>query len=337
MKMTRRSLFGAAAGLCLATGFSSSAAHAEALKIAAIVQSLNTEYNVLWADAAKAHPALSDGTATLTILDGRQDVLTQSNLFDTAITEKYDAIVFIPVDIDAGNEPIERAKAAGIPVFGSNTVVSNTALYDAYINSNDVEAGELLAKAVIDKAGPDAKIVILEGMLGQSAQVQRLEGIQKVLKDNPGVTVLEQNTANWSRAEAITLMENVLTAHGKDVQGVLAENDEMAVGAIEGIRNHGLDPKSVPVAGVDGIKDALEAVKRGEQQMSILQDASGQAQGAIDLALSKLAGESYKPRAAVWDVNGGKLAWNGGKEQHYYVPWLAVTAENVDAVLGASK
>lgn len=337
MKMTRRSLLGAAAGLCLATGFSSSAAHAEALKIAAIVQSLNTEYNVLWADAAKAHPALSDGTATLTILDGRQDVLTQSNLFDTAITEKYDAIVFIPVDIDAGNEPIERAKAAGIPVFGSNTVVSNTALYDAYINSNDVEAGELLAKAVIDKAGPDAKIVILEGMLGQSAQVQRLEGIQKVLKDNPGVTVLEQNTANWSRAEAITLMENVLTAHGKDVQGVLAENDEMAVGAIEGIRNHGLDPKSVPVAGVDGIKDALEAVKRGEQQMSILQDASGQAQGAIDLALSKLAGESYKPRAAVWDVNGGKLAWNGGKEQHYYVPWLAVTAENVDAVLGANK
>jgi ribose transport system substrate-binding protein/putative xylitol transport system substrate-binding protein len=337
MKMTRRSLFGAAAGLCLATGFSSSAAHAEALKIAAIVQSLNTEYNVLWADAAKAHPALSDGTATLTILDGRQDVLTQSNLFDTAITEKYDAIVFIPVDIDAGNEPIERAKAAGIPVFGSNTVVSNTALYDAYINSNDVEAGELLAKAVIDKAGPDAKIVILEGMLGQSAQVQRLEGIQKALKDNPGVTVLEQNTANWSRAEAITLMENVLTAHGKDVQGVLAENDEMAVGAIEGIRNHGLDPKSVPVAGVDGIKDALEAVKRGEQQMSILQDASGQAQGAIDLALSKLAGESYKPRAAVWNLNGGKLAWNGGKEQHYYVPWLAVTAENVDAVLGASK
>lgn len=337
MKMIRRSLLGAAAGLCLAAGFASSAAHAEALKIAAIVQSLNTEYNVLWADAAKAHPALADGTATLTILDGRQDVLTQSNLFDTAITEKYDAIVFIPVDIDAGNEPVERAKAAGIPVFGSNTVVSNTALYDAYINSNDVEAGELLAKAVIDKAGPEAKIVILEGMLGQSAQVQRLEGIQKVLKENPGVTVLEQNTANWSRAEAITLTENFLTSHGEGVQGVLAENDEMAVGAIEGIRNHGLDPKKIPVAGVDGIKDALEAVKRGEQQMSILQDANGQAQGAIDLALSKLAGESYKPRAAVWDVNGGKLAWNGGKDQHYYVPWLAVTSENVDAVLGANK
>ena len=337
MTMTRRALLGATTFLCLMGGALTGApAYAKTLRIAAIVQSLNTEYNVLWADAAKAHPALADGTAALTVLDGRQDVLTQSNLFDTAITEKYDAIIFIPVDIDAGNDPIERARAAGIPVFGSNTVVSKTDLYDAYINSNDVEAGEMLAKAVIDKAGKDAKIVVLEGMLGQSAQVQRLEGITKVLKENPGVTVLEQNTANWSRAEAITLMENFLTSHGDQIQGVLAENDEMAVGAIEGIRNHGLDPKKLPVAGVDGIKDALEAVKRGEQTMSILQDANGQAQGAIDLALSKLLGDSYKPRAKVWDTNGGKLAWNGGKEQHYYVPWLAVTSENVDKVMAAN-
>ncbi|MDE1991252.1 MAG: substrate-binding domain-containing protein [Rhizobiaceae bacterium] len=337
MSITRRALLGATTVLCLmGTAFTGAPAYAKTLKIAAIVQSLNTEYNVLWADAAKAHPALADGTATLTILDGRQDVLTQSNLFDTAITEKYDAIIFIPVDIDAGNDPIERAKAAGIPVFGSNTVVSKPELYDAYINSNDEEAGEMLAHAVIDKVGKDAKIVLLEGMLGQSAQVQRLEGINKVLKQNPGVSLLEQNTANWSRAEAITLMENFLTSHGDAIQGVLAENDEMAVGAIEGIRNQGIDPKKIPVAGVDGIKDALQAVKRGEQEMSILQDASGQAQGAIDLALHKLLGDSYKPRAAVWDANGGKLAWDGGKDQHYYVPWLAVTSANVDNIL-ASK
>ncbi|WP_245436128.1 substrate-binding domain-containing protein [Mesorhizobium tamadayense] len=156
-----------------------------------------------------------------------------------------------------------------------------------------------------------------------------------MLKANPGVTVLEQNTANWSRAEAITLTENFLTSHGDAIQGVLAENGEMAVGAIEGVRNHGLDAKQIPVAGVDGIKDALEAVKRGEQLISILQDANGQAQGAIDLALNKLI-DGYKPRAAVWDVNGGKPAWNGGKEQHYYVPWLAVTTENVDKVLSGN-
>lgn len=334
MRVNRRLMLQAAGVAMALPMLIATAASAAPLRIAAIVQSLNTEYNVLWADAAKEHPALADGTATLTILDGRQDVLTQSNLFDTAITEKYDAIIFIPVDIDAGNEPLERARKAGIPVFGSNTVVSKTELYDAYINSNDVEAGEVLAKAVIDKAGDDAKIVILEGMIGQSAQVQRFQGIQNVLAGKPNVTVLGQNTANWSRAEAITLMENFLTANGDQIKGVLAENDEMAVGAIEGIRNYGLAPGSVPVAGVDGIKDALEAVKRGDQLMSILQDAKGQSQGAIDLALNKLI-DGYKPRAAVWDTNGGSLAWNEGKEQHYYVPWLAVTSANVDDVLSA--
>lgn len=337
MMMKRRSMILSASALAaMATLAPVTQAQAAPLRIAAIVQSLNTEYNVLWADAAKAHPALADGTAELTVLDGRQDMLVQSNLFDTAITEGYDAIIFIPVDIDAGNEPIERATAAGIPVFGSNTVVSKTDLYEAYINSNDVEAGEVLAQAVIDKAGPDAKIVVLEGMIGQSAQVQRLEGINNVLVKNPGVTLLEQKTANWSRAEAISLMENFLTVHGDKIDGVLAQNDEMAVGAVEGIRNYGMDPASIPVAGVDGIKDALESVKRGEQTLSILQDANGQAQGAIDLALHKLVGDSYAPRAAVWDVNGGALAWENGAEQHYYVPWLAVTQDNVDAVLGTN-
>ena len=336
MKESRRTVLRAAAGAAIALPLLlSTAAGAATIRIAAIVQSLNTEYNVLWADAAKAHPALADGTAELTILDGRQDALTQSNLFDTALTEKYDAIIYIPVDIDAGVEPVERAKAAGVPVFGSCTLISKTDLYDAYINSNDVEAGEMMAKAVLDKVGDNAKLVVLEGMIGQSAQVQRFQGIQNVLASKPNVTILGQNTANWSRAEAITLMENYLTSNGDQIQGVLAENDEMAVGAIEGIRNYGLKPASIPVVGVDGIKDALQAVKRGDQLMSILQDAKGQAQGAIDLALNKLL-KDYKPRAAVWDVNGGALAWKDGHEQHYYVPWLSVTAENVDKVLAGN-
>lgn len=335
MKNTRRTVLKAVAGALALPLLLSSAASAAPLRIAAIVQSLNTEYNVLWADAAKLHPALADGTATLTILDGRQDALTQSNLFDTALTEKYDAIIYIPVDIDAGVEPVERAKAAGVPVFGSCTLISKTELYDAYINSNDVEAGEMMAKAVLDKVGDNAQVVVLEGMIGQSAQVQRLQGIQNVLASKSNVKILAQNTANWSRAEAITLMENFLTSNGDAIQGVLAENDEMAVGAIEGIRNFGLNPSAIPVVGVDGIKDALLAVKRGDQLMSILQDAAGQSQGAIDLALNKLVPD-YKPRAAVWDVNGGKLAWQGGKEQHYYVPWLSVTAANVDKVLAGN-
>ena len=91
---------------------------------------------------------------------------------------------------------------------------------------------------------------------------------------------------------------------------------------------------------IDPIRRVIEhvdfvAVKRGEM-MSTLQDADAQAQGAIDLAIVAKQAD-YAPKAAVWDVNGGKLAWEGGKQQHYSVPWIPVTLENVDGLLEMRK
>src|SRR5690606_31616770 len=103
---------------------------------------------------------------------------------------------------------------------------------------------------------------------------------EKVLANYPDVKVLETRTANWSRAESLTLVENWLISHGGDIQGVIAENDEMAIGSLEAVKAYGLDPAVVPVAGVDGVTDALLAVQRGEM-MSTLQDADALAQGAI--------------------------------------------------------
>lgn len=335
--LTRRAAMAAMGGALAASALIAGTATASAeVRIAAIVQSLDTEYNVLWANAAQEHPALKDGTASLTILDGRMDAFTQSSLFDNAITQHYDAIIFIPVDINAGNDPVKRAKEAGIPVFGSNTLITDVDLYDSYINSNDVEAGQILAKSVLDKMGGKGNVVIIEGMIGQSAQVQRLEGIQKTLADYPDVKVLEQKTANWTRAEALSLTENWLTAHPGEINGIIAENDEEALGALAAVKGRGIDPATLPIAGVDGITDALLAVKRGEM-MSTLQDADAQAKGAIDLALRKVIGEDYAPKAKVWDVNGGTLAWDGGTAQHYYVPWVPVTQENVDDLLAMRK
>lgn len=329
--INRRFMLAALTGVSILAATAGSAFAAD-YRIAAVVQSLDTEFNVLWANAAKAHPLVQDGTIELTILDGRMDPLNQSNQFDTAISEKYDAIIFVPVDINAGNDPVARAKEAGVPVIGSNTLISDTSLYTAFISSNDVAAGEILAQSVVDRMGGKGNVVIVEGMIGQSAQVQRLEGIQKTLANYPDIKVLETRTANWSRAESLTLVENWLQSHSGDIQGVIAENDEMAIGSLEAVKAYGLDPANVPVAGVDGVTDALLAVQRGEM-MSTLQDADAQAQGAIDLALAAAEGEGYAPKAAVWDVNGGSLAWDNGKGTQYSVPWVPVTADNVEALL----
>ncbi|RUT31376.1 sugar ABC transporter substrate-binding protein [Arsenicitalea aurantiaca] len=332
--LSRRLMLAALAGTSMvAAGFGLvGTAAAQEARIAAVVQSLDTEFNVLWADAANRHPLVEDGTIALTVLDGRMDALQQSNQFDTAIAEGYDAIIFVPVDINAGNDPVQRAMEAGIPVIGSNTLISDTDLYESYISSNDVEAGRILAESVIEKMGGSGNVVIVEGMIGQSAQVQRLEGIEEALAANPDVTVLEQRTANWSRAEALSLVENWLISRGGEINGIIAQNDEMAIGALEAVKAAGLDPAEVPVAGVDGVTDALLAVQRGEM-MSTLQDADAQAQGAIDLAMAAIEGEGYEPRAAVWDVNGGEMAWDGGQSQQYSVPWVPVTADNVEDLL----
>src|SRR5690606_529207 len=137
---------------------------------------------------------------------------------------------------------------------------------------------------VLDKIGYKGNVVIIEGPIGQSAQIARLEGNQKALAECPDVKVLEQQNANWSRAEAQTLMGNWLTSHPGEINGVIGQNDEMALGAIEAIKAAGLNVGDFAIAGIDGVTDALNAVKEGTMT-SILQDARAQAQGALDLAI----------------------------------------------------
>ena len=152
---------------------------------------------------------------------------------------------------------MRRAIEAGIPVFGTVTAITHPELYKSFIDSVDVTAGQILFKSVADKIGGKGNIVVIEGMMGQSAQVQGLDGITKALQSYPNIKVLETKTANWSRADAQSLTENWLTAHPDQINGIIAENDEMAIGALEAVKGHGLDPTKLPVAGIDGITDAL--------------------------------------------------------------------------------
>ncbi|PKP75491.1 MAG: sugar ABC transporter substrate-binding protein [Alphaproteobacteria bacterium HGW-Alphaproteobacteria-6] len=305
------------------------AAAQEPLKIGAAVYGLNAEFMQIWAEALENHPAVRDGIVTVTIFDGKYDALVQQEQFETMITQGYDGIIFVPIDIEAGAAAVQAASEAGIPVFGSNTRV-NSDLLTAYVGSDDVQSGYMEAKYVLDKIGCTGNVVIIEGPIGQSAQIQRLEGNLKALAECPDVKVIEQRTANWSRAEAQTLMENWLTAHPGEIAGVIGQNDEMALGAIEAIKGAKFEVTDFAIAGIDGITDALLAVKAGDMA-SILQDGAAQAQGALDLAIAAKMPD-YKPMSEIW-THYTDMPWNDGKDKAYNVPWTPVTAENVDALL----
>ncbi|HDR9488253.1 TPA: substrate-binding domain-containing protein [Burkholderia aenigmatica] len=316
---------------CVVMGLACATANAKPLRIGAAVYGLKGEFMQMWTNALKAHPAVKDGSVQITVFDGNYDALTQSNQFDTMITQKYDAIIFVPIDKAAGAAAVAKAAAAHIPVVGSNTRVSGDKL-TSYVGNDDVVAGRMEAEAIVTAIGGKGNVVIIEGPIGQSAQIDRSQGIQEVLAKHPGVKVLEHKTANWSRAESLGLVENWLTAHPGQINGIIAENDDEALGAIQALKSKGIDPKKLPVAGIDGITDGVAAVKRGEMT-TFFQDSRAQAQGALDVALRAVQGASYKPRSEIWADYGAKMPWGDGTAKSYTVPWTQVTPGNADEYL----
>ncbi len=298
-------------------------------RVGAALYGLNAEFMQLWAAGIESHPAVQQGLVEVTVFDGRYDALVQQNQFENMITQGFDAIIFAPIDIEAAATAIQAAHDAGIPVIGSNTR-ANSDLLTSYVGSDDVLSGNMEATFLLEQIGCEGNVVILEGPIGQSAQIERLEGNMAALAECPNVTVLEQQTANWSRAEAQTLMENWLTRHGSNIDGVIGQNDEMALGAIEAIRAAGMDVADFAIVGIDGITDALLAVQEGTMT-SILQDANAQAQGSLDVALAHVI-EGWEPMSDIWEQYED-MPWNGGMDELYSVPWTFVTPENVEQLM----
>lgn len=333
---SRRHLMGAAALAAALHGAGlPAAARAQAAgrsyRIGAAVYGLKNEYAQLWVQALKAHPGVRSALVRLVVFDGRYDHLAQDGQFDTMITQKFDAAIYVPIDSIAAGAVIAKATAAGLPVIGSNGPARSDQLV-SFIGSDDVRGGEMAAQAVARALGGKGNVVVLEGPVGQLGALQRWEGSRQALEQHPGIRVLERKTANWSRAEALNLMQNWITAHRGSLHGVIAHNDEMALGAVAALKAAGIDPKSLPVAGIDGVSDAIRSVAAGEMILSIRQDAATQAQGAMDVALRHLIGPAYQPLSDVWK-RYPQMPFGDGTARRYDVPWTLVTQSNASQFL----
>ena len=266
---------------------------AEGLKIGATYYSLQNEFTMRMDNAAKKW-AEANGVS-YTGYDGNYDAATQLSQVETMIADGVNAIILNPQDADACAACVDAAVAANIPVVGVNTMVNSPDL-TSYVGSQDVSAGEDIMQYMIDYIGNDTfNIVVIEGPMGQSAQLQRWEGINNILADHPNIKILDYNTANWSRSEAMTLMETWLTTYGDDINAVIGENDEMALGAREAIKAAG---KDIPCIGIDGITDAVTAVENGDMIASDFQNAEGQIEGALNAAVAAVNGEEVEKE--VW-------------------------------------
>ncbi|MES4890305.1 substrate-binding domain-containing protein [Streptomyces sp. NPDC096012] len=231
----------------------------------------------------------------LTVTDAQNDASQQANQLQNFTTSNQGAIIVNPVDSDAAGNSVAAAGKAHIPVVAVDRGV-NKAPVDTLVASDNVAGGELAARTMAGKLGGRGKIVILQGQAGTSAARERAAGFAKGLKAFPGIQVVAQQPADFDRTKGLDVMSNLLQAH-PDVQGVVAANDEMALGAIKALGAKA--GRSVQVVGFDGTPDGLKAVKDGTLYASVAQQPTQLGRIAVDNALKAVQGKKVEPMVKV--------------------------------------
>ena len=252
------------------------------------------------------------------IEDAQNDVAKQLDQIKNFIASGVDAIIVNPVDTSATQAMSDAAAAAKIPlVYVNREPVNVDTLPDnqAFVASNERDSGTLETKEVcrlFKEAGKtEANVYVIMGELSNQAAVQRTKDIDEVIAtpECSFIKIIDKQTSNWNRDEAQNLMTNWLST-GKKFDGVIANNDESAIGAIQAMKAANIDMKTVVVGGVDATQDALVAMKAGDLAVTVFQDAAGQGAGALDAALKLAKGEKV--------------------DHKVYVPFQLVTPANID-------
>jgi inositol transport system substrate-binding protein len=263
---------------------------------------------------------LADGMegVDVQVEDAQNDVARQLDQINNFIASGVDAIIVNPVDTSATEAMTAAAAAAGVPlVYVNRQPINVDTLPDnqAFVASDERESGTLetleICRIFGEQGTDPARVYVMMGELSNQAAVQRTADIHDVMASGDcdvTLEIIDEQTANWSRDEAQDLMTNWLST-GEPFDGVIANNDEMAIGAIQAMLAAGISMDDVVVGGIDATQDALAAMGAGQLDVTVFQDAAGQGSGALSAALSLANGE---------DV-----------DQRVYIPFQLVTPENM--------
>ena len=238
------------------------------------------------------------------------DVSTQASQVDSLINQGVKAIIVVPAQADSLGPQVASAKAKNIPLLAVNAAL-NTPDLAGNVQPDDVAAGAQEMQMMADKLGGKGNIVILQGPLGGSGEINRGKGIDQVLAKYPDIKVLAKDTANWKRDEAVNKTKNWISGFGNQIDGVVSQNDDMGLGALQALKEAGRT--GVPIVGIDGIEDGLKAVQSGEFIGTSLQNGTVELSAGLAVANALVKKEQ---------VNTAPV---------YVMP--AITKDNVDVAL----
>lgn len=266
------------------------------------------------------------GKVAVDIVDSQNSQPTQNDKIDLFITKKKNALIVNPVDRTAAGVIIDKAKTANIPVVFLNRepLPEDMKKWDKvyYVGAKAEESGTMEGQLLADyfKKNPKAdkngdgvlQYVMLKGEPGhQDAELRTQYSIKAI--ENAGIKVekLAEDTAMWDRVKGQEKMAAFLGAHGNKIEAVLANNDDMALGAVEALKAAGYfkGDKYMPVVGVDATEPALQALKDGTLLGTVLNDASSQGKAAVNLSAVLAKGEKPSKDNVGFDVKDNQYVW----------------------------
>ncbi len=250
--------------------------------------SVSTQNNPFFVTLVEgAQEAADKAKASLTVVDAGDDVTKQVSDIEDLISKDISVLIVNPVDSDAVSGAVQEAVNKGIKVISVDRVVNGVDI-DCQIASDNVAGAEMATQYIVDTLGEGVKVAELQGTSGASAAIDRGTGFHNVA--DAKMEVVASQTANFDRAEGMTVMENMLQANS-DIQAVFAANDEMALGAMEAIAGAG---KDIMVVGFDATDDAIASIKEGKMAATIAQQPALIGSTAIENALILIEGGSIE-------------------------------------------
>jgi len=306
--------------LCLVLGIvvcTSAGAQAakKPIKVAYLAKNTVDAFHATLNGAAKASldALVAKGTiASWQLYDGLTDPMTQVSLIEDAINSGSNFVILLPAESQGSAPVVTRCAKAGIPVIVVNSQTNNTAeLATAFVGSNDVQAGEMMANNVIEQVPAGGKYAHMMGIVGNSAQQQRGQGIANVMGKNSKWQSVGDYAADWSADKAVQFATDVLTKYGTTVKAIICDNDDMS-SAVQAYCNS-VNRKDIVCIGVDGNAGPLAMVKKGTLRTTVLQDGAAQVNAAIALIPEILAGKTV--------------------QKSIMVPFTLITSKNVDKYL----
>ena len=234
-------------------------------KVSILISTLNNPFFVDLRDGAQQE-AKKLGI-NLQVSDAQNDSTTQQNQAQNAQSQGAKAVIINPVDSDAAAPAVASLLGAKVPVVSVDRSVTGEDV-NAHIASDNVAGGAQAARELAKGLGGKGKVIILQGTPGAASTRDRGKGFKDEIKKYPGIKVVAEQTANFDRAEALNVTSNLMQSN-PDAVGLYAENDEMALGAVQALGSKA--GKDVKVFGFDGTDDGLKAVKKGTMLGTIAQ------------------------------------------------------------------